>query len=87
MSGWQAKNVLLFSEVEELSLDENAQAVGSSTVAVKARLFRTTLQLRDELGKHFATADEPEFSVWSIRRPLSVVFDNLMTIFLQSALR
>jgi len=46
MSGWQAENVLLFSEVEELSLDENAQAVGSSTVAVKARLFRTTVQLR-----------------------------------------
>jgi len=84
----RAESVLLFRVVEELSIDENAQAVGSSAVAVKARLFRACVQLKDQLSKHFASGDEhSEFSGQSIRRALNMDFDNLMTSLLQSALR
>jgi RNA polymerase sigma-70 factor (ECF subfamily) len=80
--------VFLLRDVEDLSIDETAEALGLSAVAVKARLFRARLQLRDKLSKHFATGDEhSEFSVRSIRRPLNMDFDHLMTSFLQSSLR
>jgi len=80
--------VFLLRDVEELTIEETAEALGLSGVAVKARLFRARLQLRDKLSKHFATGDEhSEFAGRSIRRPLSTEFDNLMTSFLQSELR
>ena len=80
--------VLRLRDVVELAIDEMVEALALSVVAVEAPLFRASLQLRDKLSNHFATGGEhSELSGQSIRRPLNMDLDNLMTSFLQSALR
>ncbi|MGH9470890.1 MAG: sigma-70 family RNA polymerase sigma factor [Terriglobia bacterium] len=45
--------VFFLRDVEELSTEETAEALGLTTGAVKARLFRARMQLREELSKIF----------------------------------
>jgi RNA polymerase sigma-70 factor (ECF subfamily) len=47
------RTVFLLRDVEGLSTQETADVVGVSEGAVKARLFRARLQLREELSKVF----------------------------------
>jgi len=45
--------VLALRDVEELSTQETAEALGISVSAVKSRLLRARLKLRDKLSRHF----------------------------------
>jgi len=47
------RTVFLLRDVEELSTQETAELLGLTEGAVKARLFRARLQLREELSKVF----------------------------------
>lgn len=47
------RSVFLLRDVEGLSLEETAEALGLSVAAVKARSFRARLQLREWLSRHF----------------------------------
>jgi len=47
------RTVFLLRDVEELSTRETAELLGLTEGAVKARLFRARLQLREELSKVF----------------------------------
>lgn len=43
----------ILRDVEGLSIDETSAALGLTPTAVKARLFRARLQLRERLSRHF----------------------------------
>jgi RNA polymerase sigma-70 factor, ECF subfamily len=45
--------VLVLRDVEELSTQETAEALGISKSAVKSRLLRGRLKLRDKLNRYF----------------------------------
>ena len=45
--------VFQLRDIEELSTEETAEALGLTTAAVKSRLLRARLQLRERLAKHF----------------------------------
>jgi len=45
--------VLVLRDVEELSTQETADALGISLSAVKSRLLRARLKLREKLSRHF----------------------------------
>lgn len=45
--------VFQLRDVEELSTEETAEALGLSVSAVKSRLLRARLQLRERLARHF----------------------------------
>jgi RNA polymerase sigma-70 factor (ECF subfamily) len=45
--------VFVLRDIEELSISETCQALGLSVVAVKTRLFRARLQLRERLTRYF----------------------------------
>ncbi len=45
--------VFLLRDFEELSTQETAEALGISVPAVKSRLLRARLKLREELHRHF----------------------------------
>jgi RNA polymerase sigma-70 factor, ECF subfamily len=45
--------VFLLRDFEELSLQETAEALGISVSAVKSRLLRARLRLREKLNRHF----------------------------------
>jgi RNA polymerase sigma-70 factor (ECF subfamily) len=47
------RTVFVLRDVEGLSTEETAAALGLSIPAVKSRLLRARLQLRDRLTKHF----------------------------------
>ncbi len=47
------RTVFFLRDVEGLSTEETAQALGISAGAVKTRLFRARMQLREELSKTF----------------------------------
>jgi RNA polymerase sigma-70 factor, ECF subfamily len=49
------RSVFLLHDVEGLSLEETAQALGLSVCAVKTRSRRARLQLREWLNRHFRT--------------------------------
>ena len=49
------RSVFLLRDVEGLSLEETAQALGISVSAVKTRSRRARLQLREWLNRHFRT--------------------------------
>jgi len=49
--------VFVLRDIEELSTDETGEALGLSAVAVKARLFRARLQLREGLSRYFKARD------------------------------
>jgi len=45
--------VLVLRDLEELSTQETADALGISVTAVKSRLLRARLKLREKLNRHF----------------------------------
>ena len=45
--------VLVLRDLEELSTQETAEALGMSVSAVKSRLLRARLKLREKLNRHF----------------------------------
>jgi RNA polymerase sigma-70 factor (ECF subfamily) len=47
------RTVFVLRDVDELSTEETATALGLSVPAVKSRLLRARLQLRDRLTRHF----------------------------------
>ena len=47
------RTVFVLRDMEQLSTEETAEALGLSVPAVKSRLLRARLQLRDKLSKHF----------------------------------
>jgi RNA polymerase sigma-70 factor, ECF subfamily len=47
------RTVFVLRDVEELSTEETAQALGISVPAVKSRLLRARLKLRQKLNKYF----------------------------------
>jgi RNA polymerase sigma-70 factor (ECF subfamily) len=49
--------VFVLRDIEELSINETGEALGLSAVAVRARLFRARLQLRERLSRYFKTRD------------------------------
>jgi RNA polymerase sigma-70 factor, ECF subfamily len=51
--------VFALRDVEGLSTEETAQALGLSIPAVKSRLLRARLQLRERLGRYFRAGAKP----------------------------
>ena len=49
--------VFLLRDVQELSTEETADALGMSIPAVKSRLLRARLKLRQKLNRHFRLGD------------------------------
>jgi RNA polymerase sigma-70 factor, ECF subfamily len=49
--------VFVLRDIEELSTDETCEALGLTEVAVKTRLFRARLQLRERLSRYFRIRD------------------------------
>lgn len=49
--------VFVLRDMEELSISETSEALSLSAVAVKARLFRARLQLREGLSRYFRKRD------------------------------
>jgi RNA polymerase sigma-70 factor, ECF subfamily len=50
--------VFVLRDIEELSINDTGEVLGLSPVAVKARLLRARLQLRERLTRYFKTPDE-----------------------------
>jgi RNA polymerase sigma-70 factor (ECF subfamily) len=48
--------VLVLRDVEELSNEETAEALGESVASVKSRLHRARMALREELTRHWSRA-------------------------------
>ena len=54
------RSVFLLRDVDDLSTEETAEALGLSVPAVKSRLLRARLQLREKLTRYFKRkGDEP----------------------------
>src|SRR5271169_710175 len=53
--------VFLLQDVEGFSTKDTAEALGLTITAVKARLMRARLQLRERLSMHFALPKEKEY--------------------------
>jgi RNA polymerase sigma-70 factor (ECF subfamily) len=51
--------VFVLRDIEGLSIDQTAVALNMSNSAIKARLWRVRLQLRERLSKHFSAVREP----------------------------
>ena len=49
--------VFMLRDVEELSTEETAEALGMSIPAVKSRLLRARLKLRQKLNRHFRAGE------------------------------
>jgi RNA polymerase sigma-70 factor, ECF subfamily len=49
--------VFQLRDIEELSTEETAEALGLSVSAVKSRLLRSRLKLRQKLGRYFRRSD------------------------------
>ena len=56
------RTVFVLRDVEELSTEETAEALDLSIPAVKSRLLRARLQLRDKLSKFFKRKGEGAFA-------------------------
>jgi RNA polymerase sigma-70 factor (ECF subfamily) len=50
--------VLVLRDIEQLSTEDTATALGLGIPAIKSRLCRARLMLREALAPHFAIADE-----------------------------
>jgi RNA polymerase sigma-70 factor (ECF subfamily) len=48
------RTVFVLRDIEELTIDQTAEVLNVSETAVKARLWRARLQLRERLNKHFS---------------------------------
>jgi RNA polymerase sigma-70 factor (ECF subfamily) len=51
----QYRTVLVLRDIEELSNEDVAEIVGESLAAIKSRLHRARMALREELTKHFGS--------------------------------
>jgi RNA polymerase sigma-70 factor (ECF subfamily) len=56
------RTVFMLRDVEELSTEETAEALGLSIPAVKSRLLRARLQLRETLTRHFKRKGDDVFA-------------------------
>jgi RNA polymerase sigma-70 factor, ECF subfamily len=63
--------VFVLRDIEELSINETGEALGLSAVAVKARLFRARLQLREGLSRYFKPRAEEFPAIRSSAKPSS----------------
>ena len=54
--------VVLLRDIEELSTEETAEALGLSVPAVKSRLLRARLALREKLTRQFKRKGEDMFA-------------------------
>jgi len=52
------RTVFVLRDIEGLSIDQTAEVLGLSPTAVKARLFRARLQLRELLSEYFSEHNE-----------------------------
>ena len=75
-----SRMVFVLRDIEELSINETAEVLSLTPNAVKARLFRARLQLREKLSKYFAKDRNrnqlPNFSTTSVAGRIS---DKAMT--------
>lgn len=53
------RTVFVLRDIEELTIDQTAAALNVSHTAVKARLWRARLQLREHLNNYFSEQPEP----------------------------
>lgn len=53
------RTVFVLRDIEGLSIDQTAEVLGLSNSAVKARLWRARLQLRERLNRHFSKHNAP----------------------------
>lgn len=56
------RTVFVLRDVDELSTEETAEALGISIPAVKSRLLRARLQLRDKLTRYFKRKTDDVFA-------------------------
>ena len=56
------RTVFVLRDLDELSTEETAEALGLSIPAVKSRLLRARLQLRDKLTRYFKRKGEDAFA-------------------------
>jgi RNA polymerase sigma-70 factor (ECF subfamily) len=56
------RSVFVLRDVEELSTEETAEALGLSIPAVKSRLLRARLQLREKLTRYFKRKGDDAFA-------------------------
>lgn len=55
--------VFMLRDIDELSTEETAEALGISIPAVKSRLLRARLQLRERLTRHFKRKEDDAFAL------------------------
>ncbi|HEV2490100.1 MAG TPA: sigma-70 family RNA polymerase sigma factor [Candidatus Acidoferrales bacterium] len=58
--------VFQLRDVEELSIEQTAELLGISKAAVKSRLLRARLKLREMLQVHFRPSAEGEIRSWAV---------------------
>ena len=56
------RTVFILRDIEELSIEETAETLGLSISAVKSRLLRARLQLRDKLTRQFKRKGDDAFA-------------------------
>jgi len=56
------RSVFLLRDVDDLSTEETAEALGISVPAVKSRLLRARLQLREKLTRYFKRKGDDTFA-------------------------
>ncbi len=56
------RTVFVLRDIEELSTEETAEALGISIPAVKSRLLRARLQLRERLTRFFRRKGDDVFA-------------------------
>jgi RNA polymerase sigma-70 factor (ECF subfamily) len=56
------RTVFILRDIEEMSIEETAEALGLSISAVKSRLLRARLQLREKLTRQFKTKGDDAFA-------------------------
>jgi RNA polymerase sigma-70 factor, ECF subfamily len=56
------RSVFVLRDIEDLSTEETADALGLSIPAVKSRLLRARLQLREKLTRHFKRRGDDAFA-------------------------
>ena len=77
------RTVFMLRDMEEFSIVQTAEILGLSQTAVKARLWRARLQLREQLANHFNKRTEVPLADemsgrWSNRGPLSFAIRSVL---------
>ena len=70
------RTVFVLRDIEEFSIVQTGEILGLSQSAVKARLWRARLQLREQLANYFhkrieVSLADKVFGGWNLREPLS----------------